>query len=72
MERNVTFLLRRDWTVRSSSKGRGGVGWGHSGSGPEEAASFKIPVEKESLPDLGGWGSLFYVQEKSLFLSACV
>lgn len=28
VERIVTFPLKRDWTVSSSSKGRVGVGWG--------------------------------------------
>lgn len=64
----MTFPVRRDWTVSSSSKGLGVGNQRQSGSGPEEAASFRIPNEKESLPDRRGWGSLFYLQEKSLCL----
>lgn len=46
VEQIVTFPVRRDWTVNSSSKGLC-RGWEcgvliHSGSGPEEAASFRI------------------------------
>lgn len=77
VERIVTFPLKRDWTVSSSSKGRGlsggSKGWGlrvkdtlDLGQKRQQVLSFKILGEKESLPNHRGWGNLFYLQEKSL------